>query len=233
LTRPTRHIGRIVAALRRDYRLGCAPVKLMPARDPFRVLVSAALSTRTQDPVTAAAAGRLRRAAPDSAGLARLRPAIVRKLIFPVGFYRQKARLLPALGRMLVENWNGEVPRTMDELLLLPGVGRKVANIVLAKGFGIPAIAVDTHVHRICNRLGLVRTKTPEQTERALERFLQKRYWLEWNELLVAHGQTVCRPIGPRCTECNINRCCRKVGLRGRRTTAKRAQSGRKVRQGD
>lgn len=233
MTRPIRHIGRIVAALRRDFRLGSAPVKRMPAKDPFRVIISAVLSTRTQDPVTAAAARRLRQAASDSAALARLKPADIEKLIYPVGFYRQKARLLPVLGRMLVENWSGDVPRTMDELLLLPGVGRKVANIVLAKGFSIPAIAVDTHVHRICNRLGLVRTKTPEQTERALERSLPKRYWLEWNELLVAHGQTICRPMRPKCPECSINAWCRKVGLYGRRSTAKNASSGRGARQGD
>ncbi|HDQ99624.1 MAG TPA: endonuclease III [candidate division WOR-3 bacterium] len=182
----------------------------MPVSGPFRILVATVLSTRTQDPVTAAAAGRLRAVAPDPAALARLTPARVEKLIYPVGFYRTKARHLPELARRLVGR---SVPDTLEELLELPGVGRKVANIVLSKAFGRAAIAVDTHVHRVSNRLGLVRTVRPEQTERALMAVLPRRYRGEWNELLVAHGQTVCRPTRPRCSECGVSRWCRKVGV--------------------
>jgi len=210
---PGNHIPELVRALRRAYRGSDAPVKRMPTRTPFRILVSTVLSTRTQDPVTAAASARLFAVAPDPARLARLKPARIERLIHPVGFYRTKAMLLPELARMLVERWDGRVPDTLDELTELPGVGRKVANIVLSRGFGKPAIAVDTHVHRISNRLGLVRSRVPEKTEARLARLLPRRYWIEWNYLLVAHGQTVCRPIGPKCDVCPLRRWCRRVGV--------------------
>jgi endonuclease-3 len=186
----------------------------MPRRGAFRILVSAVLSTRTQDPVTAAASTRLLRSAPTPRALAELDVAAVRRLIFPVGFYRTKARLLPGLARMLLERWGGRVPRTLDELLELPGVGRKVANIVLSQGHGVPAIAVDTHVQRISNRLGLVRTRRPLDTELALMNLLPRNRWLDWNHLLVALGQTVCRPLRPRCGECPVTRLCPKHEVR-------------------
>ena len=199
-----------------------APVKLMPQRAPFRILVTAVLSTRTQDPVTAAAAARLLRLAPDPRALARMSPARIQQLIYPVGFYRTKAKLLPELARMLValsdrgrrgQSRNGSVPRTMAELLELPGVGRKVANIVLSQGFGLPAIAVDTHVQRISNRLDLVRTSRPFDTERALAEILPRRRWNDWNRLLVALGQTICRPLRPLCSVCPVSRLCPKRGV--------------------
>jgi endonuclease-3 len=191
-----------------------APVKRMPARGAYRTLVGAVLSTRTQDPVTALAADRLTAVAPGPRELARLEPAAVEELIYPVGFYHTKAKALPELGRILVERHGGRVPATMAELLELPGVGRKVANIVLAVAFGQPAIAVDTHVQRISNRLGLVRTARPEQTEAALERILPVRFKGRWNALIVALGQTVCRPNNPRCADCPIERWCRRVGVK-------------------
>ncbi len=190
-----------------------APVKLMPRRDSFRILVSAVLSTRTQDPVTAEASSRLYRRASSAKALARLRPARIEKLIFPVGFYHTKARLLPRLAQMLNERWRGQVPRTMAELLELPGVGRKVASIVLSQGFGLPAIAVDTHVQRVSNRLDLVRTSKPEDTEKALMEILPRRAWKDWNHLLAALGQTICRPRIPLCSTCPLNRLCPKRGV--------------------
>jgi endonuclease-3 len=171
------------------------------------------LSTRTQDPVTSAAARRLFRRAGNAAGLAELPAPTVERLIYPVGFYRTKARALPRLARLLLEHWQGRVPRTAPELLRLPGVGRKVANIVLSQGFGIPAIAVDTHVLRISNRLGLVRTRTPEQTELALTRVLPVRFHAGWNRLLVALGQTICRPQRPDCPVCPVRRFCARRGV--------------------
>jgi endonuclease-3 len=213
-------------ALSRAYPAMNAPVKLMPRRDPFRILVSAVLSTRTQDPVTAAASARLFRHAPDPDSLAGLAPARIQKLIFPVGFYRTKAKLLPRLASMLValsdpgrrgQHRAGMVPRTMAELLELPGVGRKVANIVLSQGFGLPAIAVDTHVQRISNRLDLVRTSRPIDTERALMEILPRRRWKDWNRLLVALGQTICRPRQPLCSVCPLNELCPKRGISGSR----------------
>jgi len=190
-----------------------APVKLMPQQDPFRILVSAVLSTRTQDPVTAAAAARLFEHARDPRALAGLSPALIRKLIFPVGFYRTKARLLPEIGRMVTERWRGDVPMTMADLLELPGVGRKVASIVLSQGFGLPAIAVDTHVQRISNRLDLVRTSRPAETEGELMKILPRRVWKDWNHLLVALGQTICRPRLPLCSVCPVGRLCPRRGV--------------------
>jgi endonuclease III len=193
----------------------------MPQRDPFRVLVSAVLSTRTQDSTTAQAADRLFRATPDAQALSSLKPTQIERLIYPVGFYHTKARLLPGLGRRIAE-W-GRVPDTVDELLGLPGVGRKVANIVLANAFRQDVIPVDTHVHRISNRLGLVRTRTPAETEQALMRVLPRRVWREWNYLLVVLGQTVCRPVGPKCGECPILRWCGRIGIRAH-SSPRRAQ---------
>jgi endonuclease-3 len=190
-----------------------APVKLMPQRDPFRILASAVLSTRTQDPVTAAASARLFGQASDPRALGRLGPTRIQKLIFPVGFYRTKAKLLQQLARMLVERWNGDVPQTMAELLELPGVGRKVASIVLSQAFGLPAIAVDTHVQRISNRLDLVRTSRPDDTERGLMEVLPRRAWKDWNRLIVALGQTICRPRQPLCSTCPLSRLCPKRGV--------------------
>jgi endonuclease-3 len=203
---------RINSILRRTYPQMDAPVKRMPQQDPFRILVSAVLSTRTQDPVTAAASARLFRLARDPLALSRLNPARIRKLIFPVGFYRTKAKLLPRLARMLVTRWSGKVPRTMTELLELPGVGRKVASIVLSQGYGLPAIAVDTHVQRITNRLDLARTSRPIETERELMEVLPRRAWKDWNHLLVALGQTICRPRQPLCPVCPVSRLCPKRG---------------------
>jgi endonuclease-3 len=179
--------------------------------DPFRVLVSAVLSTRTQDGTTALAADRLFGTAPDASALARLETARIERLIYPVGFYHTKARLLPELGRRVAGL--GRVPDTVEGLMELPGVGRKVANIVLANAFRQDVIPVDTHVHRISNRLGLVRTRTPEQTEQTLMRVLPQRAWREWNYLLVVLGQTICRPIGPRCDECPVLKWCKRVGV--------------------
>jgi endonuclease-3 len=208
-------------------------VKLLPQRDPFRILVSAVLSTRTQDPVTAAASARLFQHAATPRALARLSPARIHKLVFPVGFYRTKSKLLPRLARMLValsdrgsrgQRWDSNVPRTMAELLELPGVGRKVASIVLSQGFGLPAIAVDTHVQRISNRLDLVRTSRPIDTERALMEILPRRRWKDWNHLLVALGQTICRPRMPLCSSCPVSRLCPKRGVVSGRTRVSRGR---------
>jgi len=194
-----------------------APVKLMPQRNPFRVLVAVVLSTRTQDPVTAAASGRLFQAAADPRDLSRLSPARIQRLIFPVGFYRTKAKLLPKLARMLLERWGGRVPRTMAELLELPGVGRKVASIVLSQAFGLPAIAVDTHVQRVSNRLDLVRTSRTIDTETGLMEILPRQMWKDWNRMIVALGQTICRPRMPLCSTCPLSRLCPRRGVSGSR----------------
>lgn len=186
----------------------------MPKRDPWQVLVGAVLSPRTKDEVTMAALKRLLTRAPNPQRLARLKPEEVARLIYPVGFYRIKSKLLIRLARMIVKDYQGRVPKRKEELLRLPGVGRKVANIVLAQGFGVPAIAVDTHVQRISNRLGLVRTTRPEMTEMHLRQILPRRFWLNWNRFLVALGQTVCLPRYPRCQLCPVASLCAQCGVR-------------------
>lgn len=198
-------------------------MKMMPDQTPWWVLLGAVLSTRTRDAVTVEALNRLRLLAPDPSKLARLNPSEVESVIYPVGFYRTKAKMLTALAQMIQKSYQGKVPNSIGELMKLPGIGRKVANIVLSQGFGIPAMAVDTHVHRISNRLGLVLTGKPVETERRLREIVPVRYWRKWNRLFVALGQTVCLPRNPHCNLCPLRRMCLKrrarvgKGRRGKR----------------
>jgi endonuclease III len=181
----------------------------------FHVLIGTLLSARTQDQTTHAAAERLFAAAATPAAMASLTVRQVEKLIYPVSFYRNKARHLRAACTMLLDRFGGEVPGTMEELLTLPGVGRKTANLVLILAFASrDNICVDTHVHRISNRLGWVKTRTPEQTEQALYRVAERRWWADINLYLVTWGQSVCRPIRPRCAACVISRWCPRVGVK-------------------
>ena len=186
-------------------------------RDPFRLLAACVISLRTKDAVTATASARLFAVAPTPEALADLDEARIAALIYPAGFYRTKARQLRAIATALLERHGGRVPADRDALLALPGVGRKTANLVLGLAFAIPAICVDTHVHRISNRLAMVTTKTPEQTERALEGVLPEGLWIEINDLLVTFGQVVCHPTSPRCSSCPLAaRCPRRGVLRSR-----------------
>ena len=177
--------------------------------DPFRVLISTVLSHRTKDPTTAAASSRLFATFPDAQSLSKANVRTVSRLIKPVGFYRTKARTVKRLARIILDEYHGKVPEEMEELLKLPSVGRKTANCVLVFGFKKPAIPVDTHVHRIFNRLGVVETKIPEETEMELVRIVDRRDWLDLNDVFVKFGQLVCRPIGPRCPSCTLNDRCR------------------------
>jgi endonuclease-3 len=186
-------------------------------RDPFRILVSCLLSLRTKDETTGPAAARLFALADTPATLAALAPAAIEQAIFPVGFYRTKARGLRALCRELLARFGGEVPAALDDLLSLPGVGRKTANLVVTFAFGLPGICVDTHVHRITNRLGYVRTRTPDETERALRARLPPRHWMGLNDLLVSFGQNLCRPTSPHCSRCPVADACLRVGVRRHR----------------
>ncbi len=177
-------------------------------RDPFKVLIATVLSHRTKDEVTGEAADRLFAVYPDAKSLARGDLKQISELIKPVGFYNTKARRVREISQILLKQYGGVVPRKVEELLELPAVGRKTANCVLVYAFREPAIPVDTHVHRISNRLGLVRTKTPEETEEELVRTVERRYWLDVNDLFVRFGQTVCKPIGPRCDICRLKNEC-------------------------
>ncbi len=181
--------------------------------DPFHVLVSTMISLRTKDAVTTRSAEKLLDAAPDPESLARLPEGRLARLIYPAGFYRVKAKNLRAVARIILESYGGTVPRTMEELLALPGVGRKTANLVLTLGYGLPGICVDTHVHRISTRLGWVSTTSPEKTEEALRERLPRRHWIGINEILVRFGQTVCTPLSPWCSQCVIRRRCPRIGV--------------------
>jgi endonuclease-3 len=206
----------VMRALRAHYAKGDAPVVAFmgaTTHDPYRVLAGCVLSLRAQDATTAAAARRLFAFAPDVHSLARARVDRVRRAIYPVGFYKTKAPRLVAMAKRIVAEFDGRVPDDIDTLLTLNGVGRKTANLVVTVGYGKPGICVDTHVHRISNRWGYVETADPTKTERALREKLPRRYWLRYNDLLVAFGQTVCRPIGPRCGICPIERRCAKRGV--------------------
>ena len=180
---------------------------------PFRVLVSTLISLRTRDEVTFEASERLLSEATTPQELMALPQERIETLIYPAGFYRNKAKTLRAIASILQETYDGGVPDTLDGLLALPGVGRKTANLVLGLGFGIPAICVDTHVHRIPNRLGLIVTKTPEESERALTAILPQHYWIPINEWLVGFGQQVCTPQSPWCSRCPLADECPRAGV--------------------
>jgi endonuclease III len=185
----------------------------MHAAGPFKVLIATLLSLRTRDETTAVVAPRLFAVADTPNRMVMLDESQIAELIYPVGFYRNKARDIKAICTILITKYNSDVPTTMDELLALPGVGRKTANLVLAIGHNIPAICVDIHVHRICNRWGYLDTKTPEETEMALRRDLPESAWIDINGLLVTLGQQICHPVSPRCSQCPVADVCARRGV--------------------
>ena len=202
-------------ALKKEFKAHSAPIiELIESqtKDPFCVLVGTILSARTKDACTAGAVRRLFAKAKGACfapeDLERLSVKEIEKLIFPVGFYHDKARHLKALPKVLKEKFNGVLPNTVETLCELPGVGRKTANLTVAVGFDLPAICVDVHVHRICNRLGLIKTKTPFETEMTLRKLLPVKYWKTWNSHLVSFGQTRCAPVRPKCDGCPISKFC-------------------------
>lgn len=186
-------------------------------RDPFKILISCILSLRTQDRTTGRASGRLFRLASRPEDMARLDVKDIERAIYPVGFYRVKAERIKELSKTIVEEYNSRVPDTIEELLRLKGVGRKTANLVITLGYHKSGICVDTHVHRITNRIGIVKTKDPDETEKRLKEVLPERYWIELNGILVAFGQGICKPISPLCSKCSIERYCKKIGVKKHR----------------
>jgi endonuclease-3 len=181
--------------------------------DPFRVLVSTIISARTKDEVTSSASQRLLMAAPTPAALSACPESRIARLIYPAGFFRVKAKNLRETARTLILKFGGRVPSRMEDLLSLPGVGRKTANLVRNLGFGLAGICVDTHVHRVSNRLGWVASRSPVETERALEKRLPEKYWIPVNELLVRFGKAVCTPMSPWCGICPASSWCPRVGV--------------------
>lgn len=209
-------IHKIVAILREEVPRFDVPIVTEISRmrrDPFEVLISTILSLRTKDEVTRAAARRLLEKGRTPEAILKLSAQEIMALIFPVGFYKTKARTIREICMTLLEKYGGRVPDDLDELLKFKGVGRKTANLVITLGYGKYGVCVDTHVHRINNRLGYVKTKTPEETEQALREKLPRKYWIEYNDLLVTWGQHICRPISPFCSRCRIRPYCQQVGV--------------------
>ncbi len=182
-------------------------------RDPFRILISCLLSLRTKDQTTSEASRRLFALADRPDRLAQVPLKRIERAIYPVGFYRAKAKAIHQICRRLLDVYGGAVPDSIEELLTLPGVGRKTANLVVTVGYGKPGICVDIHVHRISNRWGYVKTRTPEETEQALRKKLPPRYWITFNDLLVPYGQNLCQPVSPFCSRCKLTDLCRRVGV--------------------
>src|SRR5688500_3665612 len=225
---PGRKIAKIMRALGREITGLELPavekISADQAEEPFQILIATILSARTQDVTTHAASTRLFQRARTPRTMAALSVSDIEQLIYPVSFYRNKARHVKACCRMLVARFGGTVPSTLEELVLLPGVGRKTANLVLIVGFkSLQNICVDTHVHRISNRLGWVETKLPEETEQALYRVTDRRWWASINLYLVMWGQHVCRPVYPRCGDCAISAECPRIGV----TRVQKARPGR------
>jgi endonuclease-3 len=206
-------IHEVVRILRREIRQWPAPALGHYLENPFTVLISCILSLRTQDKTTDAASRRLFAIAYTPETMLATPAQVIEKAIYPVSFYRVKTKSIHAISEQLLARFGGKVPSKLDDLLELPGVGRKTANIVVTLGFRKPGIAVDTHVHRISNRLGYVRTKNADDTEMALRKKLPPRYWLTFNDLLVTYGQNLCKPISPFCSRCKITQYCTRVGV--------------------
>ncbi len=219
-TKQTQAAERAIAAIRqflgRDQRTAVTRIARQK-RDPFRILISTMLSLRTKDEVTFEASRRLFELAGTPERLSRLPVKKIEKLIYPVGFYRTKARSIQGVAKRLLADYNGVVPDTIEELVRFKGVGRKTANLVITLGYGKLGICVDTHVHRISNRLGIVTTPSPDRTEFALREVLPEKHWIDYNELLVLFGQQVCKPVSPHCSICGLESFCPRIGVGRRR----------------
>ena len=209
-------IDKIIEILKIEYKRFKSPIvtQISKKGDPFKVLISCLLSLRTKDKVTEEASLRLFKLADTPAAMTGLSLKNIEKVIYPVGFYTVKAKRIKEICKSILEDYNGSVPDEIDELLKLNGVGRKTANLVVTLGYDKLGICVDVHVHRISNRLGYVKTTSPEKTEIALRKNLPKKYWKIYNDLLVAYGQNLCLPISPKCSICKITNYCKRIGVK-------------------
>lgn len=212
-------LQKVIATIGRENRAFKEPAvtTVAKSRSPFKVLISCLLSLRTKDNVTSAASKRLFKLADTPGGMLKLKTLDIQKTVYPVGFYKTKSKRIKEICMLLIEEYGRKVPDDIDTLLKLPGVGRKTANLVVTLGYGKPGICVDTHVHRITNRWGYVKTKTPFETEFALRKKLPRRYWLSINDLLVTYGQNICNPVSPKCSICKLYWFCKRVGVKKHR----------------
>jgi len=209
-------IHQVIAILRESAKAWSPALVDDKGRDqwgPYQILIATILSLRTKDTMTAQVAPRLFALADNPYDMIRHSPEQIEKIIYPVGFYRNKAKSILAISQQLIDDYNGTVPDDLDELLKLPGVGRKTANLVITIGYNKPGICVDIHVHRISNRWGYIQTKTPEKTEFALRDKLPQEYWIEYNGLLVSMGQNLCAPTSPWCSKCPVIASCDRIGV--------------------
>ena len=205
-------IDKIIDELQKAKQQRSEFVNLMESfKDPYLVLISCILSLRTNDKTTYPATLRMLNLAKTPQEMSEISVDELQKAIYPVGFYANKAKQIIELSKEITEKYNGQTPNEIEELCKFNGVGRKTANLVLAKGFNKPAICVDVHVHRIFNRIGYVKTTNPEETEMTLRKILPKKYWIDINTLIVTHGQNVCKPQKPNCQNCPINQYCKKL----------------------
>jgi len=198
----------------KSYQVPIVDLVEAKTKDPFKILIATILSARTNDKTTAIVCKKLFAKVNSAKDLEKLNVKQIEKLIYPVGFYKNKAKYLKKLPVVLKKKFNNELPRTIEELIELPGVGRKTANLVMAVAFKIPAICVDVHVNRIMNRFGYIKTKNPLETEMALRKKLPKKYWLKINYIIVAFGQNLCKPINPQCNICPVYQYCKRVGVK-------------------
>jgi endonuclease III len=210
-------IDQVVRILRKEVRQWPVPAIGTYVETPYTVLISCILSLRTQDKTTFMASDRLFAIANEPKAMLATPVSVIQTAIYPVSFYRVKSQTIHRISEEILTRFGGAVPSNLEDLLSLPGVGRKTANIVVTLGFQKKGIAVDTHVHRISNRLGYVRTKSPDDTEMALRRKLPAKYWIVFNDLLVAYGQNLCKPISPFCSRCKVAQYCRRIGVKVRR----------------
>ena len=209
-------IDNIVKSLKNDFEthkvLHSEFVDFMEnVKDPYIVLICCILSLRTNDKTTIKSAKKMLELAQTPSQMIKLDVDTLSEAIYPVGFYKNKASQIIELSQEIIKKYDSKVPNSIEELTKFKGVGRKTANLVLAKGYNKPAICVDTHVHRITNRLGYVKTKTPDETEMELRKILPKKYWIDFNTLLVTHGQNICKPQKPNCLNCSISKYCKKI----------------------
>ncbi len=211
----TKHIHEVIPILEETITRWKEPVVGVVARkkDPYRILVATILSLRTKDETTRIASDKLFNRADTPEDMIRLTVDEIAKLVYPVGFYRNKAKTIVEVSQVLLDEYNGVVPDDVDELMKFKGVGRKTANLVVTLGYNKPGICVDIHVHRISNRWGYVSTKSPDETEIALRKKLPKEYWIRLNDLLVPYGQNLCKPVSPYCSECPIYDYCKRIGV--------------------
>jgi len=210
---PIEKVIKILEIESKNWKCSVVTLIALNSKDPFKVLISTIISLRTKDEVTIESSKRLFNVLKSSKDIFNLSQSQIEELIYPCGFYKRKAIQIKNICEIIANEYGGVVPNDIEILLKFKGVGRKTANLVLAQGYNIPAICVDVHVHRISNRLGFIKTKNPEKTERSLAKKLDKKYWIDYNSLLVAFGQSICKPVSPYCSKCPVFNYCKRISV--------------------